>query len=259
MEGSLTSNEEWRTFLVGKITGYKRAGKIVVDEEKIRSLSVLERSSYRKMAPKVGVSKTTICRWVKEDLLRVHTSAVKPHLTDQNKLARLRWCLSQLQPIINEGKVPYHDMRNIVHIDEKWFYITRSADRYYLLPDEEDPYRSCKSKRFITKVMFMCAVARPQFVENGETIFDGKLGSFPFTQQVPAQRSSKNRVRGTLETKAIPAITKEVTRDWIINKVFFFNTIRPSGNSHHRSSFSVLLFSRLFHQFKPTGPHMQAK
>ncbi|KAL1556343.1 hypothetical protein AAHA92_11986 [Salvia divinorum] len=137
--------------MVGKVKGYTHADKQVIDEEKVRNLSVLERSSYRKMAPKLGVSKTTLCRWVKEKQLRPHTNAVKPLLTDVNKLARLRWCLSQLQPTITQCKVSYHDMRNIVHIDEKWFYMTKSSDRYYILPDEDEPYRACKSKRFITK------------------------------------------------------------------------------------------------------------
>ncbi|XP_047952831.1 uncharacterized protein LOC125198554 [Salvia hispanica] len=41
--------------------------------------------------------------------------------------------------------------------------MTKATDGYSLLPDEDEPYRSCKSKRFITKVMFMCAVCRPVF------------------------------------------------------------------------------------------------
>ncbi|XP_042032594.1 uncharacterized protein LOC121779336 [Salvia splendens] len=205
--------------MVGKVKGYKRGEKKKVDEVKVRSLSVLERSSYRVMAPKLGVSKTTICRWVKDKQLRPHTSAIKPHLTDLNKLARLKWCLSQLQPNIIARTVAFNEMRNVVHIDEKWFYLTKSADRYYLLPDEEEPQRSCRSKRFITKVMFLCAVGRPHFGPNGETLFDGKLGIFPFTEMVPAQRNSKNRPRGTLETKPIPAVTQAVTREWLINKI----------------------------------------
>ncbi|XP_047961430.1 uncharacterized protein LOC125206185 [Salvia hispanica] len=205
--------------MVGKVKGYKRGEKTTVDEERVRTLSVLERSTYRVMAPKLGVSKMTICRWVKEGQLKPHTSAVKPHLTEVNKLARLKWCLSQLQPNISSaGKVAYNEMRNVVHIDEKWFYLTKSADRYYLLPDEEEPHRSCKSKRFITKVMW-CAVSRPHFGPNGETLFDGKLGIFPFTEILPAKRSSKNRPRGTLETKPIPAVTQEMTREWLITKI----------------------------------------
>ncbi|XP_047978329.1 uncharacterized protein LOC125220207 [Salvia hispanica] len=55
--------------------------------------------------------------------------------------------------------------------------------------------------------------------DNGEVLFDGKIGIFPFTEQVPAKRNNKNRCAGTLETKPIASITKEVTKQCIINKV----------------------------------------
>ncbi|XP_042005652.1 uncharacterized protein LOC121754342 [Salvia splendens] len=48
--------------------------------------------------------------------------------------------------------------------------------------------------------------------------YDGKVGIFPFTKVVPAQRKSNNRDRGTLETKPIKALTKVVMRDCIIHK-----------------------------------------
>jgi len=41
--------------------------------------------------------------------------------------------------------------------------MTKEAEKYYLLAEEEDPQRYCQSKRFISKVMFVAAVARPRF------------------------------------------------------------------------------------------------
>ena len=67
--------------------------------------------------------------------------------------------------------------------------------------------------------MFMCAIARPIFSNEGELIFDGKIGIFSFTQEVATQRSSKNRKRGELETKPIQSITKIHTRDMIVHKI----------------------------------------
>ena len=206
----------------GKLKGYQHADKLNLDEDKVRNLSTLQRSSIRTMACNLSVSKTTIHNWIKQDKLRPHTNAIKPALTELNKLARLKWCLTQLQPSITQGKVHFHGMHNIVHIDEKWFYMTKTSDMYYLLPDEDEPYRSCKSKRYITKVMFMCAVSRPQFDSEGQPTYDGKVGIFPFTEAVPAQRKSKNRDRGTLETKPITTLNKEVMRGCIIHKVCNF-------------------------------------
>ena len=39
------------------------------------------------------------------------------------------------------------DMYDHVHIDEKWFYMTKTKQNYYLLPEEQKLDRKCKSKR----------------------------------------------------------------------------------------------------------------
>ncbi|GKD78515.1 hypothetical protein Tco_1341136 [Tanacetum coccineum] len=67
--------------------------------------------------------------------------------------------------------------------------------------------------------MFLAAVARPRFDTLGNEVFSGKIGIFPLTTREPAKRSSKNRVSGTLETKPILSVTKDVTRSWLIEKV----------------------------------------
>ncbi|XP_047965714.1 uncharacterized protein LOC125210186 [Salvia hispanica] len=191
----------------GKIKGYHHADILQLDEEKVRNLSTLERASLRKMAVKLNVSKSTVGQWVKEGKLRPHTNAIKPALTNMNKLARVRWSLSQLQPQITQGRVQYQSMHNVVHIDEKWFYMTKASDRTKT-PD-----------RLITKVMFMYAVSRPHFGMDGQATYDGKVRIFPFTEVLPAQRKSKNRPRGTMETKPIHSVTKVVMRDCLINKI----------------------------------------
>ncbi|XP_042006025.1 uncharacterized protein LOC121754786 [Salvia splendens] len=185
-----------------RASGYQHKDKLMLDEEKFRNLSMLERSTIRKVASKMEVSKSTIGRFIKSRQLKPHTSAIKPTLTEANKLARMKWCLSHIQLTLEEGKLLYHSMHNIVHIDEKWFYMTKTSDRYYLLPDEDVPYRSCH-----------CLVVM------GKTIFDGKIGLFPFTEEVPAQRSSKNMPKGTIETKPIQSINKEVMTACLLNQI----------------------------------------
>ena len=77
-------------------------------------------------------------------------------------------------------------MSNIVHIDEKLFYLTRIQQTYYLKPGEKESHREIQSKRYVPKIMFMYVVAKPLFSNDGELIFDGKLGIFSFTTRVPA-------------------------------------------------------------------------
>ncbi|GAA0160366.1 hypothetical protein LIER_16938 [Lithospermum erythrorhizon] len=106
-----------------------------------------------------------------------------------------------------------------VVIGEKWFYMSQESEKYYLLPEENEPYRTCKSKRFIPKVMFLAAVARPYFDTYVNVLFDGKIGIFPFIYKEPAKRNNKNRVAGTLETRPILSITQDVIRSCLIEKV----------------------------------------
>ncbi|OWZ09559.1 hypothetical protein PHMEG_00017719 [Phytophthora megakarya] len=84
-----------------------------------------------------------------------------------------------------------------IFIDEKWFYMTEADRTVYMSPDETPPHRTVQSKRFITKVMFMTAVMRPVYDGNDILLFDGKLGIWPFTEQAPAKKCSKNRPAGT--------------------------------------------------------------
>ncbi|XP_057543524.1 uncharacterized protein LOC130821758 [Amaranthus tricolor] len=121
-------------------------------------------------------------------------------------------------------------MLNVVHIDEKLFYITRTQQTFYLTPDEIEPHREIQSKRFVPKFMFMCAVARPIFSSKGEMVFDGKIGIFPFTHEVATQRSSKHRKRGEPQTKPIQSVTKVHTRDMIVHKIL--PTIRSKWPPH---------------------------
>lgn len=54
--------------------------------------------------------------------------------------------------------------------------------------------------------MFLVAVVRPRFDNNDNEIFSEKIDVFPLVQKVASERSSVNRVLGTLETNSITSI-----------------------------------------------------
>jgi hypothetical protein len=87
------------------------------------------------------------------------------------------------------------------------------------LLDEEPVERTTQSKRFITKVMFIAAVARPRWDPNRKAMFDGKVGIWPFVYQEAAKRSSRNRPRGTMVTKNIESVNKAEYVKALIEKV----------------------------------------
>jgi hypothetical protein len=109
-------------------------------------------------------------------------------------------------------------MDDRVHIDEKWFILTRERNTYYLHPKEPKPLRTVKNKNQIGKVMFLTAVARPRYGAGGVVTFDGKIGTWAFVKETPAAKRSKNREKGTLEIKAVK-VTRDVMRDYLCQLV----------------------------------------
>ncbi|MCH90256.1 transposase [Trifolium medium] len=97
--------------------------------------------------------------------------------------------------------------------------MTKKRTNYYLLPEEEGPHRTCQSKNFVPKVMFLVVIARPRFDAEGNVTFDGKIGVFPFITKETAKRTSVNRAAGTLVTKPIISVTREISRKFLIEKV----------------------------------------
>lgn len=162
---------------------------------KMRDVPLNKRSTIRSLAYQINIPKSTLFRIFKsgESIKRV-SSTVKPFLTDENKIERLEFCLSKLSCITGH----FEDFYDYIHIDEKWFYLTQLKRSYYLCLDEEAPHRTCKSKRYITKVMFLAAVARPRFDSNKNCTFNGKIGIWPFVFQQEAKRRIDLKVHSKL-------------------------------------------------------------
>ncbi|ETW01375.1 hypothetical protein H310_06925 [Aphanomyces invadans] len=163
-------------------------------------------------------------------LLELYSSTVKPQLTDANKAVRLQWAIEHVRSAA-PGTYTFDPLYDSVHVDEKWFFATRVKQTYYLAPGEKPPHRTCKSKRFIKKVMFLSAVARPRWNDESGEWFDGKIGTWHFTELVPAERSSRNRPAGTLVTTPV-AVTRPVYKDMLVKHVIpAIKTKWPKGAS----------------------------
>lgn len=60
--------------------------------------------------------------------------------------------------MLDDSNMP-HDpkfkaMENIVIVDGKWFYIIKISTNYYWLADEDEPHKTCKGKKIISKHIF---------------------------------------------------------------------------------------------------------
>ena len=142
-----------------------------------------QRTTIRSLAGALNVSKTKMHKVFKEGPVHRHSSTLKPYLREQNKRERLKFCTSMIDEQTVHTDPKFRDMRNIIHIDEKWLNGTKKNKTFYMLPSEDDLVRTVQNKNSIDKVMFLSAVARPRYDEEGNCYFDGKLGIWPFVRQ----------------------------------------------------------------------------
>ena len=130
---------------------------------------------------------------LRQDVCHGHTSFLKPTLADENKVSRMELALS----FIDKNKTSkLESMEDLIHIDEKWFYLTKDGQRFIIVADEAEPYRHVQHKSFLTKIMFLCAVARPRYDTNKNAWFDGKIGIWPIRKWELAKRSLKKCTKG---------------------------------------------------------------
>ena len=109
-------------------------------------------------------------------------------------------------------------MEDLIHINEKWFYLTKDGQHFIMAADEAEHYRHVQHKSFLTKIMFLCVVARPQYYTNKNAWFDGKIGIWPIRKWEPAKRSSKKCTKGMPVWKN-QCITWDVYCEYLIQKL----------------------------------------
>jgi len=187
--------------------------------EAIAALPIRKRRTIRSIAAALGISKSTIHRIKEEDndFIMPHSNAIKPYLTEENKVTRLSYAALEVEHLPS-GRYVFHDGNNVVHIDEKWFWLTQKNYKYYITTGEIPRHRTAKHKNWVVKVMFLAATARPRYDGQGNCTFDGKIGIWPFIKKVRAKRRSRNRAAGTVETKCI-SVDKPTYKRFVLEKV----------------------------------------
>ena len=205
------------------------------DREKLGQLTKVlplsERGTYSNLAANLNVAKTTAWR-LQNDGFTAISSALKPSLTEEQKITRVQYCLSFIDKrsygLRNEHEYQFTDMMADVHVDEKWFFLTRDHRRYILAPGEKPPKRETRHKSHIEKVMFFCAQARPPYDPATRRIWDGKIGMFPIGDVVRQQRKSKLRNKGDPKWKN-KNVSSQVYLELMMDVVIAIATKWPRG------------------------------
>lgn len=203
---------------------------LTVAREKLLQIPLKNKTTSRSVAAHLGIPRTTLARNLKK--LGLHSSRpfLKPVLTENGKAARVAWALRWVRQSAS-GTCVLDGMKGIVMVDEKWFYKYQQGQKYYwyLCGDEQLPVTKVQHKSHIQKVMFLAAVARPRRDTIRNRNFDGKIGNFPITRQVQAQRNSSNRAAGNMETKMVE-VTKEVYKRKVVDEIFpAIKRVLPGG------------------------------
>ena len=181
----------------------------------LKEIPRCRRKTYRSTVKAMGVALSTVQRMLlHRDACRVHTSSLKPTLTEENKMSRMELALSFVD---KNNTSKFENMEDLIHIDEKWFYLTKDGQHFIIAVDEEEPYRHVQHKSFLTKIMFLCAVARPRYDTRRNAWFDRKIGIWPIGKWEPAKRSSKKHAKGTPVWKN-QCIMRDVYREYLIEK-----------------------------------------
>ncbi|ETV64950.1 hypothetical protein H257_18246 [Aphanomyces astaci] len=116
--------------------GAKKVRSVIDIKMAIKAVPHEGRQTLCSTAVLSGMPKIAILRHMKEAHgLAARTSHLKPLLTD-NMLERLWFAVSFVQPGLRRNH-SFINMYKNVHVDEKWFFITKVKRRFYLYDDEE--------------------------------------------------------------------------------------------------------------------------
>lgn len=183
-------------------------------QERLLAIPQEDRSTLRDTAASLEITLTSLWREVKRGEVRKESVYMRPTLTNLNKIQRLKFATSFVDP----DTLDFDNMKQYIHVDKKWLYLKPVKRKAYLAKNEKAERLHGQSRRYVTKIMFLADMVRPEFRPDGSVACDGMIGLWAFVKKVPAQRNSKNRPKGTIETHPLK-VTKPVYRAYILSKV----------------------------------------
>jgi len=113
---------------------------------------------------------------------------------------------------------------NKIHLDEKWFSLSKIVRRLYLVDSEEKPHRIATWEQKIQdkgdiSCTCPCAVAEPQHDTHHNRLFNGKIGIWPFIFLKWHNVIVGIAPRGKMETKYMQSTDKSQIKKMLQEKV----------------------------------------
>ena len=150
----------------------------------MKEIPLHHKRTLRDLAGALGMPLTLLFRMKsgRDRVILPFSSALKPALTEVHKVGHALYSVTKLDPI----DLHYNDFYNSVHVDKKWFVLSEKELHLYIATDKTVPHQTCQNNDHIGKMMFLTAIARPQFNEDGICTFNGKIGMLPFVDFILA-------------------------------------------------------------------------
>lgn len=196
--------------------------------------------SFKRLAGKlseegISVTEKTVRKWCKELGMIKRRRYIKPKLTLTHRINRLSFVLGKL----TRSKKKFSNLQNVVHSDEKWFFLMRDGEVCRVFPDENGEYKMPASpkvyhKSRMPKVMVLAVCARPR----PEYGFDGRIGLWSFTLERPAKRSNVRTGTVVGQTMVLEDVRVDSVayRDKVIKKGGVFEAMRQKMWWFHRDA-----------------------
>ena len=105
-------------------------------QDEIKKVPLMEHGTYASLSEQSGISTSTLYRSVQRGVLKSETRRVKTLLTIQNRISRVKFCLSHVNRF--NSTLPFYYTMRTVHVDEKWFHIMSLEGRVIIVPGEKN-------------------------------------------------------------------------------------------------------------------------
>ncbi|KAE8888890.1 hypothetical protein PF003_g27014 [Phytophthora fragariae] len=121
--------------------GWSRRGRKKVDRaelcKRVAQVPVADRENQRRLQYTTNTSAYLINRLYKEGYLRRALRRTRPLLSPKHMSDRLKYCVDRVQRTM-DGRHFFDPMYDVVHLDEKWFYMKKVGKHVYILTGKDD-------------------------------------------------------------------------------------------------------------------------
>lgn len=137
----------------------KKARGIPELPKRAKATSISHRTCLRSVEIETSISKLTLHRAIRAGSILLHSSSIKPLVTDINKVKQTKFAINNIEYSLHKYTYEFKNMCNYVQVDERCFRVMKDHLMFYLSAKELIPHGTAKSRNFVKSPKFLCAVA----------------------------------------------------------------------------------------------------